>query len=191
MSRAAILVLAAAALVAHGCKRKVCEPISKRACPCPPPHDEGWQVCDYHGTRWSACICGPDDGQLARAEETEPAAEPEASDADEEAVQEPAASGSDAPSRSCRGRLSKWDIRETLSRHATSIRSCYGSAEGNVTVRLLIGADGDVESARIRKSTLGNAEVESCMLQQLERITFPPPEGGDCVLDYPFAVGPG
>jgi len=40
-------------------------------------------------------------------------------------------------------------------------------------------------------SSLGNAAVEQCVLQTIRRMKFEKPEGGVCVVQWPFVFNPG
>jgi len=97
-----------------------------------------------------------------------------------------------------RGELSRWDIRETLKAGMESIKTCYElvpedaeTPEGVVTLRIIIGETGDVSSSEVRETTLHNAKVESCIVQKVSTLKFPPPKGGSVLIDYPFMVRPG
>jgi TonB family protein len=58
---------------------------------------------------------------------------------------------------------------------------------GKVSVKFQIGGNGGVETSNVTESTLGNASVESCLLNLIAQWTFPKPEGGVKVLvTYPF-----
>ncbi len=91
------------------------------------------------------------------------------------------------------GALPKEAIREVVQARRGEVRYCYESAllqepslEGVVKMRFVISATGAVESAEVSETTLGSAEVESCMLERLEAWAFPEPEAGVVVVNYPF-----
>lgn len=96
------------------------------------------------------------------------------------------------------GSLSKKAIKRVIRRHAAAIRNCYErelriqpKLAGKVTVRFTIGADGRVISAMAAKSTLGNKNVENCIVARVKRWKFPKPKGGGIVnINYPFVLRP-
>ena len=69
-----------------------------------------------------------------------------------------------------------------------ALRACQtASQEGVVSVRFTIRADGSVGRAAIAESTLHAPEMEQCLLEQLERLQFPAPDGGGVVIvRYPL-----
>ena len=58
---------------------------------------------------------------------------------------------------------------------------------GKVEVKFTIGATGSIIQKSIKKSTLANKVVESCILRKIARWQFPKPKGGGkVVVKYPF-----
>ena len=58
---------------------------------------------------------------------------------------------------------------------------------GTVAVRFTIRADGSVGNPSIKESTMQSAPMEQCLLEQLETLQFPAPEGGGIVMvRYPL-----
>jgi outer membrane biosynthesis protein TonB len=76
---------------------------------------------------------------------------------------------------------------------ATDIRACYQKAlgraapdlRGKVTVHFEIAPDGAVKAARVTSSTLRHPGVESCVIGQVKRLTFPSSPTKSTV-SYPF-----
>ncbi|MFT5681280.1 MAG: TonB family protein [Myxococcota bacterium] len=58
--------------------------------------------------------------------------------------------------------------------------------QGTVTVEFIIDEVGVVSRARVASSSLGNEQVEKCLVQNLEGSQFPNPRGGTVVVTYPF-----
>ena len=94
-----------------------------------------------------------------------------------------------------RGSLSAEAIRRTVRRHVNEVRFCYeqelaqrSDLAGRVTVSFIISMSGAVQTAAVSNSTLGNARVESCIVQAVHRWTFPEPEGGLVGVTYPFVL---
>jgi len=90
------------------------------------------------------------------------------------------------------------DIMQVVSRKSHAIRACYEqqlqiheNLAGKITVRWTINLNGEVEGAVIESSTLGNSAVEQCVLQTIRRMKFEKPEGGVCVVRFPFVFKPG
>ena len=96
------------------------------------------------------------------------------------------------------GFCKKSDIQAVVKRRASTIRACYEAQlqihetlAGKVTARWTINLEGMVEGATIVNSTLGNSAVEQCILQTIRRMRFEKPEGGVCVVQWPFVFNPG
>jgi outer membrane biosynthesis protein TonB len=88
----------------------------------------------------------------------------------------------------------KHNIQETVSSQKLAIRHCYNKElqtqpdlAGKVVVQWKIGLDGRVKSASVANSTMGNREVGRCLARVIRsRMEFDKPEGGICVVKYPF-----
>jgi TonB family protein len=93
-----------------------------------------------------------------------------------------------------RGSLDRDLIQRIVRVHVPSVRDCYErqlakapTLAGRVSLRFVISHSGSVVSAKVQSSTLGQPDVESCVLRAIKRITFPPPAGGGVVIvTYPF-----
>jgi TonB family protein len=95
-----------------------------------------------------------------------------------------------------KGQLSKALIDKEVRRHKAQIRFCYNKQltrhpdlAGKVVLSWIINMDGSVKNARVRSSSLGNKDAESCMVRALESWSFPHPQGGVVQVDYPFMFG--
>lgn len=81
-------------------------------------------------------------------------------------------------------------IKKTLD----PIKRCYDSElarsprlAGKVVVNFTIQPDGSVSQAKIKSSTLGNADAEGCITSRFLEIAFPEPTGGGIVnVNYPL-----
>ena len=63
---------------------------------------------------------------------------------------------------------------------------------GTVAVKFVIGPTGSVQIARVAKSTVHNAELETCVAGRVKTWQFPKPKGGGVVIvTYPFVFGGG
>jgi TonB family protein len=90
------------------------------------------------------------------------------------------------------------DIQKVVAARQAGITYCYEKElardpelQGKVTVNWRIGTDGKVMKVIVENSTLGNKDVEACMMRNIERWQFPKPEGGMCQIRYPFVFNAG
>lgn len=95
-----------------------------------------------------------------------------------------------------RGSLSKEVIRRIIQRHVNEVKFCYEQElnqrpdlQGRVQVKFIISPTGQVQTAALAGSTLGNPKAEQCIVEAVRRWTFPSPEGGGIVVvTYPFVL---
>jgi len=95
-----------------------------------------------------------------------------------------------------RGSLDKALIRRVIRRHINEWKYCFQrelqaspSLGGRLEIRFVIGPKGQVLTASRGESTVGNAEVERCMVGAIRRWQFPAPHGGGVVqVRYPVIV---
>ncbi|MBN1652869.1 MAG: AgmX/PglI C-terminal domain-containing protein [Deltaproteobacteria bacterium] len=95
-----------------------------------------------------------------------------------------------------RGSLAKEVIRRIINRHLNEIRFCYEQAltqrpdlQGRVAVKFIIAPTGAVQTAINASSTVGNPQLEGCIVNAVRRWNFPAPEGGGIVaVTYPFLL---
>lgn len=99
---------------------------------------------------------------------------------------------------SAQGFCSRGDIAKNVRMRAGAIRACYErqlqikpKLAGKVTVRWTIHLDGSVKNAGIASSSLSNQAVEQCILRAIRRVRFKKPEGGICIVSWPFVFNPG
>jgi TonB family protein len=86
------------------------------------------------------------------------------------------------------GGLDKDVIMKVIKRHQNEIKFCYEQElqkdpklGGKVAVAWTIDPSGGVSEANVSESSIGNANVESCILQRIRRWKFPEPTGGGIV----------
>jgi TonB family protein len=92
------------------------------------------------------------------------------------------------------GPLSREIIRRVVRQHRREIKYCYEKElqsnpelAGRVTVNFTITPSGDVVSALVKESSLGNTAVEQCMQNKIRHWTFPGTEQPGMVqVNYPF-----
>ena len=95
-----------------------------------------------------------------------------------------------------KGALSKSIIRRVIRRHLNEVRYCYQrelqtnqDLYGRLIVKFTIAPNGQVVTAGVKKSSLGNATVETCITQAVRRWLFPKPrDGGIVMVSYPFVL---
>ena len=92
------------------------------------------------------------------------------------------------------GFLSREQIERVVRRHARGIRYCYErelqddpSLEGRIVANWTIDLDGHVSRRSIESNSMGDRNVESCLLREIGRMRFPEPDGGMVVVSYPFS----
>ncbi len=85
------------------------------------------------------------------------------------------------------------NIREVVQKRSAMLKSCYEqqlladpSLSGKIIVFWKIGLDGKVTEASIKSSTMKNDRVEACLTKSVRRLTFDKPDGGICVVEFPF-----
>jgi TonB family protein len=96
------------------------------------------------------------------------------------------------------GGLDREVIARIVRRHQNEIRYCYErelqrdpNLHGRVAVLWIIDGTGAVAQASIADSSMGNANVENCMLTRIRRWRFPEPRGGGIVrVTYPWIFSP-
>ena len=97
-----------------------------------------------------------------------------------------------------RGSLDKELIRRVIKRHISQIRYCYErqlqvtpGLNGKVRIEWVITAQGRVRSTKVMESTMGNVQVERCMMRKIRTWLFPKPKGGGIVIvTYPWVLKP-
>ncbi|MEC8024522.1 MAG: AgmX/PglI C-terminal domain-containing protein [Myxococcota bacterium] len=96
------------------------------------------------------------------------------------------------------GFCKKGDIARVVRRRAGAIRACYEQRlqvkpglRGKVTARWTIALDGRVRSATPAGNTLSDGAVTSCIMRVIRRMRFTKPEGGVCIVQWPFVFNPG
>jgi TonB family protein len=82
------------------------------------------------------------------------------------------------------GVLDTEEVEATLKEHFDEIRGCYHRAgkaqryaEGRVMLRFLVGGDGLSQDVLVVESTLGNYDVERCLVEVGRRVSFHAPAG--------------
>ncbi|QDG49523.1 AgmX/PglI C-terminal domain-containing protein [Persicimonas caeni] len=85
------------------------------------------------------------------------------------------------------------DIRKVVGAKASAIKYCFErqlqrqpDLHGKIIAQWKIGLDGKVMSASIASSTMNSRPVESCIEREISRLRFERPDGGICVINYPF-----
>jgi len=104
----------------------------------------------------------------------------------------------DVGSGQAKGFCSQSHIASVVKRRAGAIRACYEQRlqvakdlRGKLTVRWTIQLDGQVDGVNALADTLGDAATTNCILRHLRRLRFQKPDGGVCVVQWPFVFSPG
>src|ERR1700722_19051738 len=91
------------------------------------------------------------------------------------------------------GVLDTDDVEATLQEHFDDVRGCYGRAGkaqryagGRVLLRFLVNGDGSAQDVWVLESTLGNYDVERCLVEVGRKIRFHAPNGNKATtFEYP------
>jgi TonB family protein len=91
------------------------------------------------------------------------------------------------------GVLDGEEVEQTLTQHFEEIRGCYqraGKAQryagGRVNLRFMIGGDGIAQDVLVIESSLGNYDVERCLVEVGRKIAFHAPSGHKATtFEYP------
>ncbi len=92
------------------------------------------------------------------------------------------------------GGLTPEVVRRVVRRHGNALRYCQDLARkespavvGELLLSVVVGAEGEVESAEVKHSTVGSTMLPRCVLQRVRRLRFPPPTGAGVVrLELPL-----
>lgn len=98
---------------------------------------------------------------------------------------------------SVHGPLDNDIVRRVVRRHLNEVRYCYQQAlagvagiEGELAVQFVISPSGQVLASMLQSSTIGNARVETCVVDAVKRWEFPKPIGGGiAVVSHHFSFG--
>jgi TonB family protein len=76
--------------------------------------------------------------------------------------------------------LSPEQVRGVVVAKLLDFQGCYAAErarhpdlKGGISIHFTVAADGSVEDAQVISSSLGNAAVESCMLDVFRKLVFP------------------
>lgn len=93
------------------------------------------------------------------------------------------------------GNLDPTLVQPVVARHLNQVRYCYQrelakapDLGGELVVTFTVAADGSVDSAKVKSSTLDSTPVESCVVNRFVRMRFPAPSDGKlAVVSVAFA----
>lgn len=96
------------------------------------------------------------------------------------------------------GFCKKGNIESVVRRRAAAIRACYEQRlqvkkdlQGKISIRWTINTEGKVDSASTTGDSMGDSDTTNCILRTVRRMSFEKPEGGVCVVQWPFVFSPG
>jgi len=85
------------------------------------------------------------------------------------------------------------DIKVQMARKTAAFRFCYErelqlekDIEGRVTMNFVIALSGATRSVRVANNALGSAKVADCLSREIAKMQFKAPDGGECVVQWPF-----
>lgn len=92
----------------------------------------------------------------------------------------------------------KADVQRKVRGRAAAIRACYEmqlqmkpDLNGKVTVQWIIDLTGRVKGVKSVGNTTGNAKLGQCIAKIIGKIHFQKPNGGMCIIRWPFVFTPG
>jgi tetratricopeptide (TPR) repeat protein len=96
-----------------------------------------------------------------------------------------------------RGTLSPEAVSAVLRGAGASFGCCYELAhrttaglQGELSIALTVQPDGSVSQGAVTGSTLARPEVERCMLREIHKLRFPPPQSGPVPLTHRLSFHP-
>jgi TonB family protein len=99
---------------------------------------------------------------------------------------------------SVKGGLEWSAVQKVIVGHAAEVKACYDEAlgrapalAGQLAVRLTVGAEGQVVSSAIDRSTLSDPALETCVVERARRWEFPKPTTKEAIVRWPFGLTPG
>lgn len=91
------------------------------------------------------------------------------------------------------GRMQQKIVAAVIGANVGGFKSCFErrlrvmpDLSGRVFLEFVIGVDGLVPSVRILENTTDDVDFAECLVRQMKRLRFPPPEGGEVIFVFPF-----
>ncbi len=88
-------------------------------------------------------------------------------------------------------------INEVVKSHLGSLEYCYNrrlkrnpNLQGRIVIKFTINANGAVSECRSVESSMGDSNVEQCLVRSIRRWKFPEISEGDTEITYPFVFFP-
>ena len=95
--------------------------------------------------------------------------------------------------RNPRGGCDRGEVAKSVKRRASALRACYEmqllskpGLHGKVEVQWTIDPAGRVRGQKMVANTMHNHAVTDCVMRTIGRIRFKAPDGGVCVIQWPF-----
>jgi len=89
-------------------------------------------------------------------------------------------------------------VQRKVSGRAAAIRACYEmqlqlkpDLAGKVTLQWIIDLTGRVNGVKAVDNSTGNSKLQECISKIIGKIHFQPPQGGMCIIRWPFVFSPG
>lgn len=93
---------------------------------------------------------------------------------------------------------SQADIKRTIRRRLGGIKHCYEKRlkrnpdlKGKIVIRFVVHPGGKVIEVEVVENTTADSALASCIASRVRAIRFPPAEGGETIVTYPFILAPG
>jgi TonB family protein len=90
------------------------------------------------------------------------------------------------------------DIKKVIRRRLGGIKHCYEKRlkrnpdlKGKIVVRFVIHPGGKVIEVEVVENTTGDRELGQCIAARVRSVRFPPADGGETSVVYPFILAPG
>jgi outer membrane biosynthesis protein TonB len=90
------------------------------------------------------------------------------------------------------------DIQKVIRRRLGGIKHCYEKRlkrnpelKGKIVIRFVVHPGGKVIEVEIADNTTGDSDLARCIASRVKAIRFPPADGGETSVTYPFILAPG
>jgi hypothetical protein len=116
--------------------------------------------------------------------EAVPPVEPEKG-SDAVPIEKPAGPSGEGPLKA----ITANDIKATINKYMGRVKFCFAKnpeAKGVATVRFVVNPDGKVSDVAMAETTIGNADIEQCLLRRVALMQFQSFEGAPKTVTFPF-----
>ena len=96
------------------------------------------------------------------------------------------------------GSISDAAVEKVLQQHVERFQYCYekallsdSSLGGTIVMQWEIQPNGAATRAAVAKTQMNSASLQSCLIREIQKLTFPSPKGGAVTIKYPFNFSSG